>query len=130
MGFGIAAPIALSLAAENAPVLAVVGDGGLTMYLGELETAVRHRARVLYVVFCDASLALIESAQRRRRYPLYGMRFEVPNFAEIGRAFGMPAWHVTSEEELIAAVSAFRNGDGPALVSVPVDPREYDQQAS
>jgi thiamine pyrophosphate-dependent acetolactate synthase large subunit-like protein len=85
---------------------------------------------VLYVVFCDASLALIESAQRRRRYPLYGMRFEVPNFVEIGRAFGMPTWHITSEEELFAAVSTFRDGDGPALVSVPIDPREYDQQAS
>jgi acetolactate synthase-1/2/3 large subunit len=130
MGYGLAAPIALSLASGGSPVLSVVGDGGLMMLMGELETAVRAGARVLYVVFCDGSLALIESAQRRREYPLYGMRFAVPDIARIGAAFGLPSWQVEDQAGLRNAVEGFKNLTGPALVSITVDPREYDVQAS
>jgi thiamine pyrophosphate-dependent acetolactate synthase large subunit-like protein len=73
---------------DNAPVLSVIGDGGLMMYLGELET-VTYRHHVLYVVLCDNSLALIESA-RRRKFPLHGMRFNMPDITQIGDLFGIP----------------------------------------
>ena len=130
MGYGVAAPIALSLAADHAPVLAVIGDGGLLMYAGELETAVRERARVLYVVFCDSSLALIESSQRRRNYPLYGMRFTALAVTQLSAAFGLPAWQVGTKDELTNAVRAFRDVEGPAMIGVSIDPREYDVQNS
>ena len=45
------APIAISLTSSSIPVLSVIGDGGFLMYLGELETAKRVAAHVLYVVF-------------------------------------------------------------------------------
>ena len=130
MGYGMAAPIALSLVSGGAPVLSVVGDGGLMMFLGELETAVRTGAHVLYVTFCDSSLALIESAQRRREYPLYGMRFSVPDIMQIGAAFGLPTWQVKNENGLQEAVEQFKRITGPALVGVTVDPMEYDFQGS
>jgi acetolactate synthase-1/2/3 large subunit len=60
MGYGVAAPIALSLANDRAQVLSVIGDGGLMMYPGELETAARLGVPVRYVVLVDGSLALIE----------------------------------------------------------------------
>lgn len=128
MGYGIAAPIGLSLAADRAPVLSVIGDGGLLMYPGELETAVREGARVLYVVFCDGSLALIESAQRRRGLPLYGMRFGVPAVIQLGAALGIPARLAGGRAELAEAAAAFLQTDGPAIVGVAIDPREYDEQ--
>lgn len=127
MGYGIAAPIGLYLAG-GAPVLSVIGDGGLLMYAGGLETAARLQARVLYVVFCDGSLALIESSQRRRGHASYGVRFNLPNVPLLGTAFGIPTWQATSEEALADAVTAFQELDGPALIGVIVDPREYFEQ--
>ncbi len=129
MGYGVAAPIALNLA-SGLPVLSVVGDGGLMMLLGEMETAVRMEVHVLYVVFCDSSFGLIESAQRRREYPLYGMRFSVPDIESIGNAFGLPAWQVEDETSILHAVESFENTTGPTLIAITVDPREYDTQAS
>lgn len=128
MGYGVAASIALNLASGGVPVLAVVGDGGLMMHMGELETAVRQGAHVLYVVFYDHSLTLIESSQRRRGHPLYGMNFTLPDIDLIGKAFKLPTWQATNEAELITAVEAFANVDGPALIGVTIDAREYDQQ--
>lgn len=130
MGFGIAAPIALSLTNDHAPVLGVIGDGGLLMYTGELETAVREKAHVLYVVLVDSSYSLIETSQRRRELPLYGMRFEPPNLHYIGAAFNVPTWHAGTLDELKKVVGEFSQLKGPALVSVPIDPREYDVQAA
>ncbi len=128
MGYGIVAPFALSLAAGGAPVLSVIGDGGLLMYLGELETAVREGAHVLYVVFCDASLALIESSQRRRGYAKYGMQFNAPNVVYLGAVVGLPAWQASSKAEVTEAVTAFIALNGPVLLGITTDPREYDQQ--
>jgi acetolactate synthase-1/2/3 large subunit len=127
MGYGIAAPIGLHLA-SGAPVLSVVGDGGMLMYAGGLETAVRLKSRVLYVVLYDGTLALIESSQQRRGYDLYGVRFTPPEIGHLGAAFGIPTWEVTSEADLHTAISAFLSIDGPVLVGVRIDPREYYAQ--
>jgi acetolactate synthase-1/2/3 large subunit len=129
MGYGIAAPIALSVSNDYAPVLSVIGDGGLMMYLGELETAVRTGAHVLYVVLIDNSLALIESAQRRRNYPLHGMRFNMPDITQIGALFGMPVSQIQDWSDLRNAVDRFHNLSGPALIGINIDAREYDAQA-
>lgn len=128
MGYGMSAPIALHLASDGLPVLAVIGDGGLLMYAGELETAARLGARVLFVVFFDGTLALIERSQSSQGYPLYGLHFRPPDVHALGRAFKIPTSMVTNEAALLAAVEDFRHGEGPALVAVSIDPREYHQQ--
>jgi thiamine pyrophosphate-dependent acetolactate synthase large subunit-like protein len=57
------------------------------------------------------------------------MRFHSPDFDQVGAAFGIPVWHASTYGEISDAISAFRAGDGTALLSVPVDPCEYDEQA-
>jgi acetolactate synthase-1/2/3 large subunit len=128
MGFGISAPIAISLASNHIPVLSVIGDGGFLMYLGELETAKRVAAHVLYVVFRDCSLALIENSQRKRGYPRIGVQFETPDIVKLADSFNIPAWKVFDESELSSLVKKFEDLDGPAIVDVPVDSREYGKQ--
>jgi acetolactate synthase I/II/III large subunit len=128
MGFGISAPIAISLAGNHIPVLSVIGDGGFLMYLGELETAKRVAAHVLYVVFRDCSLALIEKSQRKRGYPRIGVQFETPDIVKLADSFNIPAWKAFDESELSSLVKKFEDLDGPAIVDVPVDSREYYKQ--
>ncbi len=128
MGFGISAPIAISLAGNHIPVLSVIGDGGFLMYLGELETAKRVAAHVLYIVFRDDSLALIESSQRKRGYPRTGVQFETPDIVKLADSFNIPAWKAFDESELVSLVKKFEDLDGPAIIDVPVDSREYYEQ--
>ena len=51
----------------DATVVALTGDGGLLICLGELATAVRERLRIITIVFNDASLSLIEIKQQARQ---------------------------------------------------------------
>ena len=128
MGFGISAPIAISITSSHIPVLSVIGDGGFLMYLGELETAKRVAAHVLYVVFRDGSLALIENSQRKRGYPMIGVQFETPDIVKLANSFNIPAWRVSDESELSSMVMEFENLAGPAIIDVPVNSRRYAKQ--
>ena len=74
MGFSLPAAIAASLTTD-APVVCLIGDGGLGMCLAELETAARLGRDLRVVVFDDATLTLIAIKQgagagRRRGRPL------------------------------------------------------------
>ena len=66
MGFALPAAIGAALLDRGKPVVALTGDGGLLMCVGELLTAVRERLRIITIVFSDASLSLIEIKQQAR----------------------------------------------------------------
>jgi thiamine pyrophosphate-dependent acetolactate synthase large subunit-like protein len=102
--------------------------GGFLMYLGELETAKRVAAHVLYVVFRDCSLALIENSQRKRGYPMIGVQFETPDIVKLANSFNIPAWRASDESELSSLVKKFEDLAGPAIIDAPVDSREYAKQ--
>src|SRR6185437_415977 len=73
MGFALPAAIGASLLDRERRAVAVTGDGGLMMCVGELKTAVRERAPVLTLVLNDASLSLIKIKQDKRRLPSAGV---------------------------------------------------------
>ena len=73
MGFALPAAIGAALVDRDRPVVALTGDGGLLMCVGELLTAVREKLRIITIVFSDASLSLIEIKQQARRLPPSGV---------------------------------------------------------
>src|SRR5690606_19361652 len=72
MGFALPAAIASALAEPERPVVAFVGDGGLSMCLGELATAAEQRCALVVVVLNDAALSLIEVKRAARDLPSRG----------------------------------------------------------
>ena len=64
MGFALPAAIGAALLDRDRPVVALTGDGGLLMCVGELLTAARESLRIIVIVFSDASLSLIEIKQQ------------------------------------------------------------------
>ena len=73
MGYALPTAIGRKLAEPGRPVVAVVGDGGIDMTLGELLTARDLGVPVVVVVIDDASLALIEMKQRAEGLPNAGV---------------------------------------------------------
>ena len=126
MGYALPAAIAAALHAPDAPVIAFTGDGGLGMTLMELETAVRHRLRVIVVVFNDSALSLIKikqsaTGQGGAEAASYGRT----SFAIAAAAMRVAAASVTDPEELAAALAAALTRDGPTLIDARVDPAGY-----
>ena len=63
MGFGLPAAIAAALAVPDRPVVALVGDGSLSINGPELATAAAHRLSLPVIVFADGYLNQIRLHQ-------------------------------------------------------------------
>lgn len=124
MGYGLPTAMAAAFVHRDRPVVAFIGDGGLGMYLGELETIARHALRLGVVVLMDGKLSLIRIGQERRGYPEYGVGFTNPDLAQLGKAFGIKTVMAKSASRVASALKGLPEG-GPVLVGVPVDPGSY-----
>ena len=126
MGFALPAAIAAALCAPGVPVIAFTGDGSLGMTLMEVETAVRHRLRVIVVVFNDAALSLIKIKQRPAgQGGADAVGYRRTSFAAAATAMGAAAAAVASPGELAAALAAALTREGPTLIDARVDPAGY-----
>ncbi len=124
MAYGLPAASAAALASGE-PVLALVGDGGLLMGAGELETLARLDLPVTVVVAVDSSMALI-----RLKSELDGLT-EAPNdfsradYVALAEALGVSGRRASDLDELESAVAAAVAGGRPALIEVPIDYSAY-----
>lgn len=128
MGFAVPAAVAAALHDPARGALAMTGDGGLLMCLGELKTAAAVGANVTVVVFNDASLSLIDIKRQQRQMPDLGLSWPAPDFAAIARGFGFEAWTATDDAEMRSACSAAARSSGPRLIDARVDPAGYPAQ--
>ena len=125
MGYAIPVAAAVRLHDSSRPVVAFVGDGGLSMYLGELETLVRLGLDLLVVVFADQSLELIRRAQLRREVPVGGVSFANPDFAALSRAYGIESAEVETSRELDRVLPHLIASPGVRLLAVDIDGDDY-----
>jgi acetolactate synthase-1/2/3 large subunit len=127
MGFGLPAAIAAKLCFPEKQVCAVVGDGGFLMTVGELATAVRYRLKVVIVLLTDNDLALIRIKQERKGYEIYGTEVRSSGVAGGDVLLNVPVFQADSEGTLAKAFDSAFAVEGPAIVEVQVDSREYDE---
>jgi acetolactate synthase-1/2/3 large subunit len=125
MGFALPAAIASALAEPDRPVVALVGDGGLAMCLGELATAAEQRCAIVIIVFNDAALSLIDLKQAARGLSSRGCRTMPVDFAAAARGFGLQAERIGARAELRPALARAFASRQPYLLDVRVDPRGY-----
>ena len=124
MGFALPAGIAAALHDPRRGALAFTGDGGLLMALGELATAAALGAKLVVVVFNDATLSLIDIKRDARSLPEGALDGPLADFAGAMRALGGLGLRAATEEEYAAALDQALAASGPALIDVLVDPGE------
>lgn len=115
---GLGAQLAL-----NHPVFVFEGDGGFSMVMQDLETAIREDIGVKIVILNNNSYMSQRARQRRYYGGRYtGSTFDNPDFAAVAEEFGMFGRRVESDDEIPDAVAALVETDGPALLDVQIDP--------
>ncbi|MUL45229.1 ubiquinone-dependent pyruvate dehydrogenase [Mycobacterium sp. CBMA293] len=105
-------------ASRDRQVVALAGDGGLTMLFGELITLVQNRLPVKLVLFNNASLNFVEVEMKAAGFVNYGTGLSNPDFARVAEAIGLFARRVEHPADLESALAAAFAHDGPALVDV------------
>ena len=110
--------IGVQAAQPGRQVVALSGDGGLAMMMGELLTLRQRRLPVKVVVFNNGSLAFVELEMKADGFVNFGTDLENPSFADIGRAVGLHGVRIEHPGELADGLrNAFAHA-GPAVVEV------------
>lgn len=113
--------IGASWSDRDRQVIALSGDGGLAMLLGELLTVRTHRLPVKVVVFNNSSLGMVRLEMMVAGVPPFETDHDDVDFAAIAGAMGFATWRVEQPSGLRAAVRAWLDADGPALLDVVTD---------
>ncbi len=103
-------------------VIALCGDGGFNMLMGEFLTAVHHKLPVKVVIYNNSSFGLIPLEAEAAGLPAYREAIEFPNpdFAAFARACGGHGFRATKPGELLAEINEAFQADGPAIVDCVV----------
>lgn len=99
-------------------VVALAGDGGLTMLFGELVTLLQNRLPVTLVVFNNSSLNFVELEMKAAGIVTFGTDLVNPDFAAVARSMGMFGRRVEAPGDLEGALAEALAHDGPAVVDV------------
>ena len=123
LGYSMAAAMGAHFARPNVKSIAVMGDGSFGFTCGELETAVRYRLPITFVVIANASYGWIKAGQRSgydQRY--FGVDFAVTDHAAVAAAFGVKSWRITEPSDLGRVLKEALAHDGPSLVDIVCQP--------
>lgn len=104
-------------------VVAMAGDGGLSMLLGELITAKNYNLPVKVVVFNNSSLGMVKLEMLVNGLPAFGTESPSTDYAAIANAIGIPAVRVENPHDVAGALRGLLDRPGPALIDVVTDPR-------
>jgi pyruvate dehydrogenase (quinone) len=97
-------------------VVALCGDGGLSMLMGDLITAVSHDLPVKLVLFDNGRLGMVKLEMEQVGLPEFGTILHNPDFAAVAQAIGMEGIRVEKPGDVEGALRAAFRHEGPVLV--------------
>ena len=117
--------IAAQIAYPERQSVAFVGDGGFSMLMGELATAVKYDLPVKVIILKNNTLGMIKMEQMLMLgNPEYGCELQPIDFATVAKGFGIPGFSIEDPAtcgEILAQALAM---PGPVVVEAVVDPNE------
>ncbi len=127
--------IGAALACPGNQVIALCGDGGLSMMMGDLMTIVQYKLPVKIIVFNNRSLGMVKLEMQVAGIPDRETDMLNPDFAKIAEAMGMPGISISDPADVRPELEKAFLHEGPVLVSIQTDPNalamppklEFDQ---
>jgi len=123
IGYGLPGSLGAQLAAPNAPVVGITGDGGMNMTMGDLESARRAGANFTLIIINNAASGYVKALQ----HAVYGVGAYQSSdlieldYAQIARSMGCQGTRVETPAELEPAIrGSLEARDTPSIVDVVV----------
>ncbi|HSK28735.1 MAG TPA: thiamine pyrophosphate-dependent enzyme, partial [Candidatus Limnocylindria bacterium] len=123
LGYSLPAAIGAHFARPKVKTVSVMGDGSFGFSCGELETAVRYKLPMTFIVISNSSYGWIKAGQKSgygQRY--FSVDFNTVDHAAVAAAFGVKSWRVTDPKELGKVLKQALEHDGPTLVDIVCQP--------
>ncbi|MFD2902770.1 thiamine pyrophosphate-dependent enzyme [Sphingobacterium anhuiense] len=114
--------IGAALSHPERQVIALCGDGGLSMLLGDLATINQYQLPVKIIVFNNRALGMVKLEMEVAGLPDNETNMVNPDFAAIAEAMGFKGMNVHKPEEVWNAVEFALAHPGPILLNVFTNP--------
>jgi acetolactate synthase I/II/III large subunit len=128
MGVGLPMAIAVKIVDPERPVVAICGDMGLWMSMGELGIIQERQLDLVVVYLCDQKLSLIDIKQKREHFLSFGVSFENPDVEHLAAAFGGVGHRTFNTSELSKAVAVAHAEGGLHIIEAHINADFYQQQ--
>src|SRR6267142_2872886 len=116
--------IGAQLAAPDRQIVAMSGDGGISMLLGDLLTLHQLNLPVKIVVFRNDSLDFVELEMKAGGFLDFGTDLKNPDFAALAQSAGILGLKAETAKDVRPMLQKAFKHDGPALVEVLVHRQE------
>jgi pyruvate dehydrogenase (quinone)/pyruvate oxidase len=122
MACGLPYAIAAAVAYPERPVYCIIGDGGLSMLMGELITVAAYKLNIKIIVIKNNTLGQIKWEQMVfLGNPEYACDLFPANFAAIARGCGIEAIHIEDPAECGRQLDSVVGRSEPVLIEAVVD---------
>lgn len=125
MACGLPYAIAAALAYPRRQVICFIGDGGLSMLIGELATCAKYDLDVKIIVIKNNSLGQIKWEQMVfLGNPEYACELQPIDFVTVAKGFGIQGYYIDDPARCAETLREAVSRPGPALIEAVVDPHE------
>lgn len=124
MANALSQAIGVQSAFPKRQVVALCGDGGFAMLMGETLTLIQQNLPVKIIVFNNGILGFVSMEMHVAGMLDYGTDLKNPNFAAMAEAIGIKGFRVESASEMEGSLQQALAHQGPALIDVLVRPDE------
>lgn len=135
LGAGMGQALGAAVAVPDLPAAVIIGDGAAGMHPQEIESAVRHKLRIIWIVLCDKQWGMVKMTQSIALRPIKMIikkrldanenmwtDFGDIDFAKVAQAMGAHGERVNDPAALRGAIERALTVNGPALIHVDVNP--------
>lgn len=122
MGSGIGAAIGAKMAHPDRPVMALCGDYGFQMHGMELATCVHHQIGVIFAIFNDSRMRMVESGQTRVFNRAGVLHSHKVDFAAMARAVGARGYNIRTPSDLRLLPDNLAKTELPIVLDIEIDP--------
>jgi pyruvate dehydrogenase (quinone)/pyruvate oxidase len=131
MACGLPYTIAAQLAYPNRQCVAFIGDGGFSMLMAELVTAVKYKLPIVVVVIKNNVLGQIKWEQMVfLGNPEYGVELQPIDFVKFAEACGATGYRIDDPKQCGSILDrALSRPTGPVVIEAVVDPFEAPMPA-
>src|SRR6188768_3454922 len=115
--------IGAKVGSPDRQVVALCGDGGFSMLMGELLTAAGLGIDVKLMIFNNSTLGMVRAEMMVVGYQPWGTDVTNPDFGALARAAGLHGERVEEAADVRPAIERAFAHPGPALIDFVTDPR-------
>ncbi|MFV0315815.1 MAG: thiamine pyrophosphate-dependent enzyme [Microthrixaceae bacterium] len=115
--------IGVQIGSPDRQVIALCGDGGFSMLMGELLTAAGLDIPVKLMVFNNSTLGMVRAEMMVVGYQPWGTDVQNPDFGALATAAGIHGERVEHAVDVRPAIARALDHPGPALIDFVTDPR-------